>query len=725
MVGANNANAFDAMKASVMANLAEHRDKSPKGFLDAPILDLVCFINSLPDYVTTSSCSGRVALFHRSSDGANKGGTWLLAKHAQLDADELRATLVAKLPADGSVLLKHEPLVLHVQCRDATSAQRMLRVAMAAGMRESGISLGGKKTMLGIRTTANMLELPVAQDGKLIFPEECLEAMQVSANERFVANLQRTNVFAEKIRAEFDSQAVPQSSSDKSATATETGGSDGLWRLVRDPDGKALDSCVLRWGHTATTVGAGAFGEPLSADSVCSSSSIVVFGGLGLGEAGSIAQSRLNDVVRLKTVPGSDTIVAERLSVGGAKPQARVRHSASLVQKNKIVYFGGRASPIHPFGDVAVLDVSSVNPKWLPSVTFTSSQAPAARWSHGSAVVGESIFIYGGRNASTVFNDLWKLDLSSNGEHATWERIDVPSGPGPRFMHAMLAMGDRIVVYGGMHTRLASEDQGYDGSIFVFDTTAHVWMNKCKTSPALPARFGHVATAWTPHEFVVVGGVCKDATNNGVCVITLSLETSTGDFVAESETLASNDKYAGGIAPYCMLQRTALAVLPASDGGSAAAPGRLVAVGGGALCFSFGFQFSPALCFDVTSLKQLRNSGGLSASLASTDTALELLLAGDHLGREDRPDGDTIPQTVVEVDLDEYGDEKETVLTASLPPQYVKAAKVALESRGWLDKRFRIVKCFGLSDGEVLLGLPLVGRPEGVHQVSIYVLAVE
>ena len=38
-------------------------DKSPKGSVDVKIRSLVDLINSHPEYVTLSSCSGRVAMF--------------------------------------------------------------------------------------------------------------------------------------------------------------------------------------------------------------------------------------------------------------------------------------------------------------------------------------------------------------------------------------------------------------------------------------------------------------------------------------------------------------------------------------------------------------------------------------------------------------------------------------------------------------------------------------
>ncbi len=52
---------------------ARHRthlliDIRQKGGVDAPIYELLSFLNGLPDYVSTSSCSGRVAVFSESPD---------------------------------------------------------------------------------------------------------------------------------------------------------------------------------------------------------------------------------------------------------------------------------------------------------------------------------------------------------------------------------------------------------------------------------------------------------------------------------------------------------------------------------------------------------------------------------------------------------------------------------------------------------------------------------
>jgi tRNA wybutosine-synthesizing protein 3 len=63
---------FVARKAKIMTAI----DKSPKGSFDAPILDMLAMINRHPNYVTTSSCSGRISLFRNNaiSNAARAGG---------------------------------------------------------------------------------------------------------------------------------------------------------------------------------------------------------------------------------------------------------------------------------------------------------------------------------------------------------------------------------------------------------------------------------------------------------------------------------------------------------------------------------------------------------------------------------------------------------------------------------------------------------------------------
>ena len=75
---------FEQRKRTVLKDITtEANDKSPKGSLDAPIVELIQIINQCPDIYTTSSCSGRVTLFLENHE--RKGGSWLYLSHAVTD----------------------------------------------------------------------------------------------------------------------------------------------------------------------------------------------------------------------------------------------------------------------------------------------------------------------------------------------------------------------------------------------------------------------------------------------------------------------------------------------------------------------------------------------------------------------------------------------------------------------------------------------------------------
>ena len=85
-----------------------------------------------------------------------------------------------------------------MQCRSPEKAQEMLTLAIAAGFRESGILLG-RRTILGIRTTANSLEFPLAEDDHLLVSKEYLEYIVQYGNKKFEDNLRRIRVFFESV----------------------------------------------------------------------------------------------------------------------------------------------------------------------------------------------------------------------------------------------------------------------------------------------------------------------------------------------------------------------------------------------------------------------------------------------------------------------------------------------------------------------------------------------
>ncbi|KAK0932903.1 hypothetical protein LTR29_015536 [Friedmanniomyces endolithicus] len=148
---------FDARKAKILSELdtphEQYEDLSPKGSVDSGIRDLILEINALPQYVTTSSCAGRVSAYLEGTKGAKGGGQWLYTSHEavivpvadgaiyQLLGLENEEAAAPSIVEEARIVhLKFEPMILHILTASLKAAQHAATAALTAGFRESGIT---------------------------------------------------------------------------------------------------------------------------------------------------------------------------------------------------------------------------------------------------------------------------------------------------------------------------------------------------------------------------------------------------------------------------------------------------------------------------------------------------------------------------------------------------------------------------------------------------------
>ena len=251
----NGACPFASAKRTILHKLRVATDYSPKGSVDAKIVALIQRLNALPNYATTSSCSGRVALYCHDGGGGRedegsaepgevgaesaKGcGRWLLVEHGAVTAAAVAAALREAWPG-ATAVLKVEPFILHVQARDMASAVRLLAVATRAGFRESGIvagSSGRGKLIVAVRSTAGGMDSPLQWEGQPLVRVHgegqgagALDAMFVqlvaAANARMAAVEARRARFEAEFEAEFTAEAAAAAAAEAAGTAARSMGS--------------------------------------------------------------------------------------------------------------------------------------------------------------------------------------------------------------------------------------------------------------------------------------------------------------------------------------------------------------------------------------------------------------------------------------------------------------------------------------------------------------------
>ncbi len=157
-------------------------DKSPQGFIDEDIKDLLKVLNA-KSYKTTSSCSGRIVLITNSGEKGN--AKWLFKSHKKVNGNKIFELIQKNSP----VWFLQEPFILHVKAKDLESAQKLLTIAKNSGLKISGIT-SIKNCTLELRGTERMETLLIKDCSK-----KYVSLLTGEANKRLQKTKEKMNKF--------------------------------------------------------------------------------------------------------------------------------------------------------------------------------------------------------------------------------------------------------------------------------------------------------------------------------------------------------------------------------------------------------------------------------------------------------------------------------------------------------------------------------------------------
>ena len=179
---------FNQRKKDILSKL----DKSSKKSWDEKIISLCEKINSLENYYTTSSCSGRVVLI---IDNAKKcPGLFVKVWHDLISFDELKKNLGKCLRKN--IIFKQEPVIIHVACDDLEKSLDFLTKARSIGFKRGGIISGNKNRFVVELIGTEKLEFPIIENGKILVDDKFLKIIVNKSNE----NLKRGWKKIDKLR---------------------------------------------------------------------------------------------------------------------------------------------------------------------------------------------------------------------------------------------------------------------------------------------------------------------------------------------------------------------------------------------------------------------------------------------------------------------------------------------------------------------------------------------
>lgn len=193
---------------------------------------------------------------------------------------------------------------------------------------------------------------------------------------------------------------------------------------------------------------------------------------------------------------------------------------------SKIYIFGGQVEGYF-FNDLLAFDLNSLqNPtnQWeflMPNSTEeeqANRTRPAPRTNHTVVSHNDQMYLFGGTNGTTWFNDVWTYDPKTN----LWTEMDcIGYIPAPREGHSAALVNDVMYVFGGR------TEEGTDlGDLAAFRIPSKRWYTFQNMGPSPSPRSGHSMTAHGKQIIVLAGEPSSAPRDPGELSMVYVLDTS-------------------------------------------------------------------------------------------------------------------------------------------------------------------------------------------------------
>ncbi|MBU1201137.1 MAG: hypothetical protein KJ583_01765 [Nanoarchaeota archaeon] len=170
---------FDELKKQTL-NKMLFDDKSNKGSVDEPIKKLLKKINSLDNYYSTSSCSGRIIIIRIPKSGKKKEAEFIFRTHKKVTVKEV-AKVVKNIDSTDAVWFRQEPAIIHVAARTLKDASVFLRIARRIGFKRSGIFEVEKRFLMELVSTERIDSI-ISKNGVVLVSDDYIKVLVQQAN---------------------------------------------------------------------------------------------------------------------------------------------------------------------------------------------------------------------------------------------------------------------------------------------------------------------------------------------------------------------------------------------------------------------------------------------------------------------------------------------------------------------------------------------------------------
>jgi len=173
-------------------------EKYRRSQIDSWIKKITDTINSSENFVTLSSCSGRIAIIDVPEFGNKKNSIFLGKWHSPPQLHEVLEALNSGRMETWFIM---NPPIIHVACRNAEIAFKLLKCLNESGFRRSGV-ISGKRNVIEI-ASSERVEFLAAEDGTTLVDEKAIRENLRKSVEKLEKSRKRFLRFQSRFREVF------------------------------------------------------------------------------------------------------------------------------------------------------------------------------------------------------------------------------------------------------------------------------------------------------------------------------------------------------------------------------------------------------------------------------------------------------------------------------------------------------------------------------------------
>jgi tRNA wybutosine-synthesizing protein 3 len=133
-------------------------------FVDKPIIEILKNINSKDNFVTTSSCAGRIVIMEIPTVGDKKNAIFHGKWHNIVTLDKIKN--VIKKFDKGQLWFLAQPPIFHIASENIYDADNLLKIGIKSGFKHSGFKTVKDRIIVEICSTER-IDMPIGFDQKI------------------------------------------------------------------------------------------------------------------------------------------------------------------------------------------------------------------------------------------------------------------------------------------------------------------------------------------------------------------------------------------------------------------------------------------------------------------------------------------------------------------------------------------------------------------------------